>query len=231
MDKIWISNPGDYSEISNESRKYVLYPKLKSIIRKLKPATLLDYGSGDGSFINFLKPTFVVGAYDISRKAISLAKKNVKSEVTFYNSKSSIPSNYFDIVNFSLVLMTIPTKKSIVSTLKEIKRVKRDNGLLIMAITHPCFRKSKFSSFYNDFDDPKKYNYFFEGVKFRVNLVDIESNKEISFSDYHWSLSFTLNTLISNKYKIISMSEIQDWAPKNKYYNKNSPPYLVLICK
>ncbi|GAB6283074.1 MAG: hypothetical protein STSR0008_18290 [Ignavibacterium sp.] len=228
MDKIWLSNPLEYCEVSNESRKYILYPKLKEIIEEFYPSTLFDYGSGDGSFINSLKPTFEVGVYDISKKAIALAKKNIISEVHFFNSKSSIPSNHYDVVVFSLVLMTIPTKESINSTLREIKRIKKNTGQFVIAITHPCFREQKFSSFQTNFNNS---NYFSEGKKFQVTLKDLISQKKIIFYDYHWSLSFTINTIIANDFTVLKMIELPDWAPNKKYYNKNFPPYLIIICR
>ena len=231
MDKIWKLHPIKYSEINNESRKYILFPKLKEIIKKNKPSHIFDYGGGDGSLEEILNTNYKIGFYDVSKKAVTLAKKKNLSNMTFFNSKSSIPSNKYDLVIFSLVLMTITSKNTINSTLKEIKRIKKKWGKLIVAITHPCFKIQKFGSFYTDIQQRDDFNYFSEGGKYLVTLFDPISKRKLKFYDYHWSLSFTVNALIKNNFRIVEMIELKDMPRGNKYHNKKFPPYLVIICE
>ncbi len=228
---IWTRHPETYAQIEDESRKRSLYPELLNLVQEFSPRTIIDYGCGDGSFLKLLDERKTISAYDSNSSARALARKNLKGkQVRIYNHKNRIPSQRYDCVVLSLVLMTIRTRATIRELLKNIKRIKRTKGKALIAITHPCFRECFFSTFYSEYAKSKKFNYFADGTPFRVRLMDRVNRKEISFHDYHWSLSTTLNLITESGLKVFRTVEVRDTAPSSLTYNKNYPPYLIIIC-
>lgn len=229
MDNIWLFHPELYSSLDNESRKYILHPKLLEYINQSDNIKLLDFGCGDGSFIKNLSTDFEISLYDISSKALAEAKANLKKfNVKIYYELDEIPNNNFDYVVLSLVLMTIDNKDDIVNILNKIYHSLNQNGKLLIAITHPCFRNYVYSTFQTDYSKNKNFNYFNEGEKFEVFLRD--NKKTVSFFDFHWSLSTTINLLIESNYKINKIEELMDKSGTGKYFNSNFSPYMIIEC-
>jgi len=229
MDNIWLLHPEQYSSLENESRKYILYPKLIEYINQSGDLKLLDFGCGDGSFIKLLDKKLEIALYDISSKALVQAKSNLKEyNVKIYYELEDIPNDNFDYVVLSLVLMTIESREDILNILNKIYSFLNENGSLLIAITHPCFRNYVFSTFQTDYSKNKNFNYFNEGEKFEVFLRD--NKKSISFFDFHWSLSTILNLIIESNFKINKVEELKDKSDTGKYFNSNFSPYMIIKC-
>ena len=161
MDSIWISNPEQYCRIEAESRKELLYPKLLEIVTGCSGTRVLDYGCGDGSFAKLLSDKYEIGLFDISEKVLLLAQETLKDrKFTTYYDDHEIPSNYFDCVIFGLVLMTIENLEKIRQIFSTLSRVKKRQGCLIVAVTHPCFRQYRFSTFHTEYCSNRSFNYW-----------------------------------------------------------------------
>jgi ubiquinone/menaquinone biosynthesis C-methylase UbiE len=231
MDNIWVLHPELYNSITNESRKLVLYPKIAELITQNKGIKILDYGCGDGAFVKILSPGIDISIYDVSNVALSIAKKNLKElNPTIHYDKASIPDNYFDFVVFSLVIMTLQSKKEIKEAFEKMSSSLNKTGKVIIAMTHPCFRQEVFSTFQTAYSKDKKFNYFEEGDKFEVVLRDSETNKIVSFFDYHWTLSTILNLICESGLMITTVNELKDISENNKYFNSRFSPYLIIVC-
>lgn len=231
MDNIWILNPDAYSTIGNESRKLILHPIIAELINQRKGAKILDFGCGDGSLIKLLKSSCEIYLFDISNVVLAQAKENLKEyKPVIYHDRADIPRDNFDYVIFSLVIMTIPTKKDIKEALTKINSSLNENGVAIIAMTHPCFRQEIFSTFQTAYSKDKKFNYFKEGEKFEVLLRDSETNQSVTFNDYHWTLGTTLNLLSESGLIVKRFIELPDKADNNKYFNPSFSPYIVIEC-
>jgi ubiquinone/menaquinone biosynthesis C-methylase UbiE len=232
MESLWLLHPEEYNAIQNESRKLILHPLLATLIKPNEPTKLLDYGCGDGSFVQLLPENIITSLFDISNVSLSQAAKNLrKRKPSIYYEESSIPQDFFDYVIFSLVLMTIPTKRDIKKALTNIFNALKSNGILLAAVTHPCFRQYPFSTFHTSYSEAKTFHYFNDGENFKVYLRDNKSDNMISFDDYHWNLSTTLNLIIETQFQITKMIELPDSSELGKYHNPNFCPYLIIECK
>ncbi len=232
MDSIWLYHPEKYSGIENESRKYILHPKIRQIIEEATPNSLLDYGCGDSSLIHGLNDKINISIYDISSKILNLAKQNLQEkDINIYYDVNKIPENNFEIVILSLVLMTIPNKETIIKELSKIYSLLKNDGQILIGVTHPCFRQYNFSSFHTSYLDDENFNYINEGKKFKVTLRDPVSNKNTSFHDFHWTFSTTLNLLIKSGFEITEVYELPDVSFEQSYFNKDIPPYLLIVGK
>jgi len=233
-ENIWNIDIDSYLRIKTESRKLTLYPRLLELIDQYKPDRILDYGCGDGEFVYLLldRRNIRTGIYDNSKLALQIANNKLTSfGVDVYNMVNDIPKNHFDLVIFSLVLMTISSEEEINIALTNIVNAKKKDGIVLIAVTHPCFRQYKYSTFYTDYTEEKPFYYLNEGDKFLVHIHDPLTNDEISFHDYHWSLSKTANLIAKNNMVIKNIYELSDYNSEGAYFSNNFfPPYLILVC-
>ena len=232
MDFIWIAQHAKYSKIENESRKSIVFPAIKDLIGNSTKIKILDYGCGDGSFLEVLSNQIEIGLYDISSKALKLAEKRFSDrKLTIYQNADDIPVKHYDFIVCSLVLMTIETEEGLIEVFEDLKRCKSENGKVIIAITHPCFRQFHFSSFHAEYAKGKRFNYFNNGEKFLVQIKDLNNNKYISFYDYHWSLSKMLSLLFNAGLKMTKFIELSDTINTEITQNNLVPPYIVIECE
>jgi ubiquinone/menaquinone biosynthesis C-methylase UbiE len=229
IDPIWLSHYEEYGSLIHESRRIVLYPKLVELVLGEKPESVLDYGCGDGSVAKLLGKNLPIALYDISERALLLAKANLRDyNITIYQSSKEIPRNKFDCVILSLVLMTIPHRLTIAKVFGELARAKTRDGKVFLTVTHPCFRQYHFSTFHTEYSNGRKFDYFKEGSKFKVFLKDAISGKQLTFADYHWSMQTTINYLTNEGLKITGLYELRD---KGRNRNKNYPAYLIIVAQ
>lgn len=210
------------------SLKKVAYKKIAECVNESSFINILDYGCGDGKQISFLDESKNIHLYDINEKALTQAiENNSERKIKVYNSCMEIPSNTFNIVICSLVLMCIDNEDEFFETIKTFNRVLKNDSELILLITHPAFRMEEFSYYKTIFNKP--FDYFKEGTPFKVLFKNLETDNIIT--DYHWSLSFTLNSLIKNGFNLIEFIEMKDCKSSLGFENKTHSPYLLLKFK
>lgn len=208
--------------------KKAAYKKIADFINGYKSINVLDYGCGDGKQISFLDKKNQIFLYDINNDILAKAlKNNPDRKIKTYENKKDIPKNNFDVLVCSLVLMCISNQDEYFSIIKNFKKFLKPNSKLLVLITHPAFREKEFSYYKAIFDT--KFNYFEEGKPFRVDFKNLTTENMIT--DYHWSLSFTINSLIKNGFTLSEFIEIEDTTTKDGFINKRFPPYLLLILK
>jgi len=182
---------------------------MEEAVGNLKGKIVLEAGCGDGFFIpNLLRknPKKVIGI-DISRWLIDIAKKEIKvKNVEFYQmnlrKRLNFRDNVFDVIVSYNVLQEI---KDISIPLREMTRVLKKRGKLIISIIHPL------------------YHLFVSAVETK-NLPPIETLKrypkiepihstaikgfEKFFVVYRKPISYYVNGIVKNKLKIIEMKDV-----------------------
>jgi ubiquinone/menaquinone biosynthesis C-methylase UbiE len=178
-------------------------------IGNLKGKIVLEAGCGDGFFIpNLLKkkPKKVIGI-DISKYLVEIAKREIISEnVEFYQmdltKKLNFRNNFFDVIVSYNVLQEI---KDISTPLREMKRVLKKGGKLIISITHPLYHL--FVSALETKDLPP-----LESLKRYSKIEPIHSTAikgfEKHFVVWRKPISHYVNEIVKNKLKIIKMRDI-----------------------
>lgn len=233
MNNILTTNIEDYIRIKTESRKLVLYPKILSIIDEKHPKKILDYGCGNGEFVSLIpdKEDVSIAIYDKSQNVLDTARNNLRTKnVDIYQSTCDIPERSFDFIIFSLVLMTISTEEEINDALSDLFKAKKEKGTVVIAVTHPCFRQYKYSTFFTEYFQKKEFYYLNDGDSFAVHIFDPLTKDKVSFYDYHWSLSKTINLITQNRLSVEKLYELPDCSIGKYNYNSYFPPYLVIVC-
>jgi len=204
-------------------RKKMMNKIMERAVGDLKGKIVLEAGCGDGFFIpNLLKknPKKVIGI-DISRHLINIAKEEITAKnVEFYQmdlrKKLNFRDNFFDVIVSYNVLQEI---KDISTPLKEMRRVLKKNGKLIISITHPLYHL--FVSALETKDLPP-----LESLKRYSNIKPIHSTAIKGFEKFFivWRkpISYYINQISKNQLKIIEMkdalisSKIGKIGPKHK---------------
>jgi len=218
----------NFWNIINESRKIVLHPKLADLINHKSNIELLDYGCGDGSLITHLKNNIAISLFDINTSILCAAKEKLQEyNPIIYIDSDSIPRNHYDLVVYSLVLMEIDNKSVILSELRKMYSMLKTTGEILIAITHPCFRQHVFSTFHTSYSNDQSFNYFNEGEKFKTYINDSLPENSVSFYDFHWTLSSTIQFIIDAGFKLSEICELQDKVKDNQYVNSNFSPYII----
>ncbi len=128
----------DYNKIANHfSRTRSYIPKdilyLKKFIQKSEK--ILDLGCGNGRLFEIKNDAEYFGA-DVSSKMIEIAKKSYPQGKFFLTSPLSLPfqDHFFDKVFCLSVFHHTPSFKYRMKILKEIKRVLKKDGILILTV-------------------------------------------------------------------------------------------------
>lgn len=200
----------------------------------LKGKIVLDAGCGDGFFIqNLLKksPKKVIGI-DISKWLIDIAKKEIKTKnVEFYQmdltKKLKFKDNFFDVIISYNILQEI---RNISTPFKEMARVLKKGGKLIISITHPLYHL-----FISGVETRNKDS--IENLKRYPKIEPIHSTAikgfEKFFVVYRKPISSYINEIVKNKLKIIKMKDIQIPSRIGKFSRKHKkrigvPVFLFL---
>lgn len=169
----------------------------------IKDKKVLDHGCGSGLYgKKLVNQGARVTGIDISDYLLSEAKKYFSVYQQDVKRKLRFKSNSFDIV-LSLMTMHILDKISLEAAVKEIARVLKPDGILLLGIVHPYAPKwdiKKRVCFY----DFKTYT---KSEK-RVWLFNLFNNKIATASYYHHPLSVYMD-IFSRYFTITTMYEPQ----------------------
>lgn len=132
-----IAKEFDKTRVTEWPEFFLFLKYLKKQNKKKKIIRLLDLGCGNGRLFSFLKnePITYVGI-DNNRTILKIAKKTHPKTRFLYGDilKLPFPADSFDTVWCIAVLHHIPTKKLQLKALKEIKRVLKKNGILMITV-------------------------------------------------------------------------------------------------
>src|SRR5687767_677091 len=105
-ENFWVAKAHDYTDLRHSSLKNVLHPVVVELVNELNPSTYLDFGCGDGRMSAMLKHNTPISIYDISRDMLTQAQEHLGTRIeNKYFTSAEIPSDYFDAIVCSLVLV------------------------------------------------------------------------------------------------------------------------------
>jgi ubiquinone/menaquinone biosynthesis C-methylase UbiE len=124
----------------NDYRNALLMPLALEILGDVRGLRLLDLGCGEGGYSRELakRGADVVGI-DGSPRLIEVAKERgpgLRYLCSKANDLPGVDADSFDVVLAAMSLMDVDDYEG---AIREIARVLRPGGKLVMSITHPCF--------------------------------------------------------------------------------------------
>ncbi len=232
----WKGNFIDFFLLEDELRVTVVHPYIVNEIEKLKCKSVLDFGCGQADLLSAFRTTKSIEyiGYDPSIDCVQKASEKFKSysEVSFTSSIGSIDKK-FDAVILCFVIVTIDNIIEAREAIATATNFLKPNGRILICDTHPCFRSQVFSTLETDMD---MCNYNKPFYPINVNLCsNSRDKKNISFTDYHKSLSDISSLLSSESICITKIDEIYDVINEQQVNSRTMkrfcsalPPFLYI---
>ena len=174
-----------------------------NLINSVQPAkgSILDIGAGTGDFLSFVQQEgWQAIGVEPSEKAKAIAKKK---GVSFVGNTSELDNNSFDVISMWHVLEHVP---DLDSQIKELKRLLKPNGTLIIAVPNfKSFDAKHYGKFWAAFDVPIHFWHFSKtAIKllFEQEEMKLVKTLPMKFDSYYVSL-------LSEKYKNGKMNFIK----------------------
>lgn len=229
----WGNTPEEYANLKEENRKTILFPAVAKLLSLKEGDSVLDYGGGDGGFLEFFIDNKTHKyLYDPSKGMIEFARKNRKTIQQFDISDGELSKSSFDAITLIHVVTVIKEDAELERIFLKINDLLKDEGVFVIGMTHPAFKNNFFSTFHTDFSTHKvEYDYLRDGLPYYVHLNGGKKNDYISFECYHRPVSTVLNKLINAGFNILKVLEIGDKdfnKPDKKFY---FPPFLIIKSK
>lgn len=199
----------------DEDRSRIVFPAIIAILQKIAPGSVLDFGGGDGRFVEALlqrstswpAPPQEVAMYDPSTEMRRLARRRLADRpgALLVEEGGSAWRRSWDAVTFNAVWMGLTTEQQCVETLGKAVSVLSPGGCFVASVTHPCFRDRVFKTFSTEYDMRR---YLEEGVSFDVHIYD--EDRSITLRDTHWNLDAMTRQLASCGLLIRRLHELGD---------------------
>lgn len=210
--------------------KQKLYKQVADIINERQITNVLDFGCGNGNQLEFLNNDIKIGLYDINRTIANdtFSKYSHTKNIFLIEDTNYKKMPKFSAIIANMVWMCLNGEAEVNEFFKQLKHLKQKNGIIILSMTHPCFRNELFSYYHTAFTTSEKlFDYTKEGDAFDVVI----KNEEHSiFTDYHYSLTFFFKKLKEFGLEMIDFVELWD-EEYNLTVNKRFTPYILTIIK
>lgn len=228
----WDKTPDEYALLKEESRKTILFPAVAELISLTKDDKILDYGGGDGGFLEFFISNDIQKyLYDPSKGMIEFAKKNRQTIKKSQFNDDKFSNNFFDAATLIHVVTVIRENSELEKIFRRIHELLKDKGVFVIGMTHPAFKNNYFSTFHTDFSTNEvQYEYLKDELPYFVHLNGDKDNEFVSFECYHRPISTVLNLLIGSGFCIEKVLEIEDKDIKNPHKKYYFPPFLIIKC-
>jgi SAM-dependent methyltransferase len=229
INKYWVNKADDFHKIDNVERE-ILLPYIAEIVNDINPPKMLDYGCGSAYLSKLIDVNTEISLFDINRSIVDgYDKGRVKNKIVKIREHSKIPEDYFDVVVQSSVLMCIPSIDQIRNVFSTNYTALKNEGTLVLVITHPCFLQYQFGHYHTSFNH-SNFDYLNDGLEYEVVMKQMDK-EPIRFTDYHWKLSTILNEMINTGFTLNKMIEHKDLESKYPENNKLVTPWIFLIAQ
>ena len=201
----------------NTYHAQVVAPNLLRIVN-LKPGeSLLELGCGQGYFVEkFLENSTNITGVDIGKELINIAKnKFPKAKFLVGNAEDPkiLKGEQFDVVT---IILAIQNMKDHGAVAKNLGRLVKENGRVVIVLNHPAFRIPQNSGWGTDTEEGSQYRrvdaYMSEmEIKIDMNPGKIE-DKKITMS-YHRPLQVYSKAFAKEGFAIM---KIEEWISHRK---------------
>lgn len=190
------------------AKNQVLDQKILKIIKQhaKKGSSVFDNNSEWGEYAGLLASNgFKVVAHNSSDDMLEAAKKKFKN-VQFIDSKELLKKlhtleNRFDVVLSNLWLCILPQTKH-EDFLKNLKKLVRNDGKIILSFCHPCFDTMK-ESIVTHREIPEKSGDYSQEIKHKKTVHE----NGLEFTDYHRPLHYYTTLFRKNHLRIVDIRE------------------------
>ena len=141
----------------NTYHAQVVLPNLVRVVDLKPEESLLELGCGQGFFVEeFSKISKHVVGVDLGKELIEIAKKNLPAQAGIPNAKflagnaedqKILQGEKFDAI---IIVLALQNMKDLGAVVKNMSRLLKENGRVVIVLNHPTFRIPKQSSWGTD---------------------------------------------------------------------------------
>jgi len=194
------SDAEQYAALGGQDHVPILCEALTELV-DLHGRRVLDFGCGEGhltrALIERAKPATMLGI-DTSEALIQTARGVAPDDGSIQfrvGDEAALPLDEpVDVALCSLMLMMCRTKAQLARTLRGLAGSVRPGGSIVIALTHPCFRRADYGAFHNQL--PEAFDYWQSGCDYDVQLAADDEDRSAAIRDTHWTLSDYLNAIV-----------------------------------
>lgn len=219
-----------YEKFKDTTKWELGYNEVFKLLGNVKNKVVLDYGAGNLIFSRFLRDKKAkCTALEPSKKMLETSKnynnKGIKIHQIKENNIAFLKANSIDFVVINFVICVLSKKEEISQIIKEIYRVLKKRGLLVILDPNPKSTGGDFLSFKSEKPKIQK-----SGTPYNVKLK-INSKKFVNLIDYHWSLKDYTQILKQEGFKKIEIKEpiiTKNNNTENWIEEKIKAPYIII---
>lgn len=198
-------------------QREVILPNVLRLLELKKDEDVLDLGCGEGIFAReFYKTGANVAGVDVASELIQAAHRKSPSEIIYKigdaKNLSFLNDEAFDAVAIILAIQNID---DVNAAFREVRRVLKSNGRLVVVMNHPVLRAPKLSSW--GWDDEQKIQYrridqYMTDEKIPIQMHPGDDPKAITWS-FHRPLQAYVKALRNNGFLI---DKLEEWTSHKK---------------
>lgn len=175
-------------------RSYGLEKRCRQIIRRVgDTGRLLDIGCATGIFLNGMKQRgWKVSGVEPNHRAADYARNRFNLEIeNSYLEEAAYKDDTFDVVTMWDVLEHVPSPTN---TLKEISRILKPDGWLVLSLPNPnSWDRKWFKEYWAGWDIPRHFHLFpIQTLENYLNQVGIQTKEIKSFTQQHGMLALSI---------------------------------------
>jgi len=228
----------DFVGTGKDSGKKIIVPGIVSLLPEKKETSemALDVCCGEGYYARMLHEIgYKVSGVDISEKMIEVARGKSPGIEYHCSDAADMPfltSDFFDLTVCSMGLIDTP---DLGGTLKEIHRVMKPGGCLIVSIIHPCFDRPRTGAWVKDSEGRKlhfKVDNYMREETITINWDMKRLKYPFETIGYHRTMSTYLNALIENGLCIDKV--LEPYLDQNGEIDEEEfrvPNFLIVRCR
>lgn len=193
----------------NDFRMYYIMPNTIKKFGAVKGQEILDLGCGEGGYSRELaKKGAIVTSVDCSEEPLEYAKKKAEEEqlvIKHYKRNSNdlygLEDNVFDSILCSMMIMDV---EDLNGTLKEIYRVLKPGGKVVISMLHPCFKPPvEHKWFSGDGEIQVVVKDYYNPTEWNGSIAGLESTVVYR----HKTLSEYVKSFVGNGFILLDMDE------------------------
>jgi SAM-dependent methyltransferase len=246
MPSNWNSAAKWYSKAVGESGHFyhqtLILPRIKLLLSQIKPASLMDLGSGQGVLARQLPNEIKYLGIDSSASLIKEAKRLDQNSAHKYRVADMAGNLDFiqEKFDFAACVLSLQNCNRADLAIKNISDLLHPTGHLLLVLNHPCFRIPRQSGWGVDPKTNLQYRYenrYLNPLKIPVRTEPSKGEQSPIAWSYHFSLQDLFKWLNQHHFAVTNLEE---WTTGKQSEGKMAkaedlarlefPLFLSLLC-
>lgn len=200
----------------NTYHAQVVLPNIVRVVDLKPDESLLELGCGQGFFVTeFSKISKHVVGVDLGKELIEIAKKNIANAKFLAGNAEDqkiLQGEKFDAI---IIVLALQNMKDLGAVVKNMSRLLKKDGRVVIVLNHPTFRIPKHSSWETDREAKAQYrriDAYMSEMETKIDMAPGAGSGEYTLS-YHRPLQVYSKSFLKEGFAI---TKIEEWISHRK---------------